>query len=173
MTPRTGTHVPYASSAASSGISPRFFSRLGIAAGVVLGIILALPSSAFAVDYRSLKEAAILYDSPSQKGSKLYVIRRYTPVELIIGLEGWLKVRDASGGIAWVEKSALSTQRTVQVTADQAQVRESASDGARIVFEAEKGVALELVSVGPVGWAKVKHLDGQTGFIRISQVWGV
>lgn len=136
-------------------------------------LLLGLPPAAFATDYRSLKEAAVLYDTPSQKGSKLFVVRPYTPVELIIGLEGWVKVRDASGGIAWVEKTALSTQRTVQVTSDLAQVRESASDAAKIVFEAEKGVALELVSEGPVGWAKVKHLDGQTGFVRISQVWGL
>ena len=32
---------------------------------------------------------------------------------------------------------------------------------------------LDLVEQPASGWVKVRHRDGQTGFISISQIWGV
>ena len=128
---------------------------------------------AFAIDYRSVESATVLYDAPSVKGKPLFVIRRFTPVEAVIGLEGWVKVRDAEGGMAWIEKKHLSEQRTVQIAVARAQVRDAADDAAPLVFEAEKGVALELVEVAGGGWARVRHRDGQSGFVRGNQVWGL
>ncbi|MFA7290782.1 MAG: SH3 domain-containing protein [Rhodocyclaceae bacterium] len=135
---------------------------------------LALASgSALAIDYRSVEAATVLYDAPSVRGKPLFVIKRLTPVEPVVSLEGWTKVRDAEGGLAWIEKKYLSEQRTVLVVASQAQVRREANDDAPLVFEAEKGVALELVEPVVAGWARVKHRDGQAGFVRAVQVWGL
>ena len=128
---------------------------------------------ASAVEFRAVEAATVLYDAPSQKGKPLYVIKRYTPVEVVVSLEGWSKVRDAEGGLAWIEKKALSERRTVMVTSDRAQVRRDADEGSALVFEAEKGVALEFVEPGPTGWARVRHRDGQSGFVRSLQVWGL
>lgn len=135
--------------------------------------LLLASASAFAIDYRSVDAATVLYDSPSVKGKPLFVIRRHTPVEPVVSLEGWAKVRDADGGLAWIEKKYLSEQRTVQVVVARAQVRREASDDASLAFEAEKGVALELLEAGVGGWAKVRHRDGQSGFVRGNQVWGL
>ena len=57
------------------------------------------------------------------------------------------------------------------VTAVRADIRQSADDSAPIVFQAEKGVALEFMENVP-GWVKVRHRDGQAGYIRLSQVFG-
>ena len=35
-----------------------------------------------------------------------------------------------------------------------------------------KGVALEIVELGMDPWVKVRHRDGQIGYVRTSQVWG-
>lgn len=135
---------------------------------------LALASSAaLAIDYRSVESATVLYDAPSVRGKPLFVIKRLTPVEPVVSLEGWTKVRDAEGGLAWIEKKFLSEQRTVLVVASQAQVRREPNDDGPLVFEAEKGVALELVEPVVAGWARVKHRDGQAGFVRATQVWGL
>jgi SH3-like domain-containing protein len=128
---------------------------------------------AMAIEYRSVDAAAVLYDAPSVKGKPLFVIKRFTPVEPVVSLEGWTKVRDADGGLAWIEKKHLSEQRTVLVTAAQAQVRREAGEDAPLVFEAQKGVALELVEPATAGWAKVRHRDGAAGYLRASQVWGL
>lgn len=139
----------------------------------VLGFALIAGQPAFAIDFRSVDVPTVLYDAPSVKGKPLFVIRRYTPVEPVVSLEGWAKVRDAEGGLAWIEKKHLSELRTVQVTAASAQIRREAGDEAPLVFEAEKGVALELLEPTATGWAKVRHRDGQTGYVRAVQVWGL
>ena len=136
---------------------------------VVAGV--AMP--ALAIEYRTVDAAAILYDAPSQKGSKLFVIRRGTPVELVVNLEGWSKVRDADGGLAWIEARHLGKRRTVIVTAARGQIRQSADDSAAVVFEAEKGVSLDFLAAAAGGWVKVRHRDGQSGFVRANQIWGV
>jgi len=133
-----------------------------------------LASSAFALEFRSVGESgAVMFDAPSQKAKPLFVVARSTPVEVVVSIEGWTKVRDTTGDLAWVEKGALGDKRMLIVTAPSAEVRNQADGSAGIAFEAEKDVLLELLEPGPAGWAKVRHRDGQSGFVRVSQVWGL
>lgn len=132
-----------------------------------------LAAPAQAIEYRSVDTPAVLFDSPSQKGVPLFVIRRGTPVEIVVSLEGWAKVRDADGGLAWIEKKNLAERRMLIVTAGRAAVRQSPEDSAALVFDADRGLVLELVEPASGGWAKVRHAEGKSGFVRASQVWGL
>jgi SH3-like domain-containing protein len=67
----------------------------------------------------------------------------------------------------------LAEKRSVIVRAERAQVRAAADDKAALVFEAERDVVLELLEAVPGGWAKVSHRDGQSGFLKAPQVWGL
>ena len=141
-------------------------------------LLLALPllaaSAAPAGEFRSIAENATpMYDAPSVKANKLFVASRFYPVEVIVQVDNWTKVRDAAGDLAWVEKKNLTDTRTVVVTAALADVRQKTEDGAPLVFQARQGVALEIVELGVGPWVKVRHRDGQTGFVRASQVWGL
>ena len=125
-----------------------------------------------AADYRSVAEsAAVLYDAPSVKSNKLYVVSPGYPFEVVVVVEGWSKVRDASGDLTWIESKHLADKRTVLVKTPVAQVRESADDSAPVVFQAQQNVLLELLDVAG-GWLRVRHRDGQSGFVRVAQVWG-
>ncbi|MDP1734402.1 MAG: SH3 domain-containing protein [Sulfuritalea sp.] len=135
--------------------------------------VLAATSPAFALDYRSVTEAAPAYDAPSAKSKPLFVVLAGTPVEVVVSLDGWSKVRDGKGDLTWIEKKHLSDRRTVMVRADRTQVRAAADDKAALTFEAERDVVLELLEAAPGGWVKVKHRDGQTGFLKAPQVWGL
>jgi SH3-like domain-containing protein len=142
-----------------------------ILAASVLGLA---ATSALAVDYRSVVvPVAILYDSPSQKGKKLYLIKAQTPVEAVVRLEGWVKVRDAEGTLAWIEVGNLAERRTLVVTAPHAEIRESDKAEAPVVATLDKWVVVDFVEAGSPGWAKVRHRDGTTGFVRSTQVWGL
>lgn len=142
-------------------------------AALGLAITLAVPL-AWAMDYRSVADNGVpMYDAPSQKAKPLYSIARGTPVEVVVSLEGWSKVRDARGDIAWIEKRALAETRMVIVTARTAEVRAQPDSATPLVFEAEKNVVLDLLEAAPAGWAKVRHRDGQQGFVRVTQVWGL
>ena len=143
-------------------------------AGVLLLAALTAPALAQkGVDYRSVGEnAAILYDAPTLRGKKLFVAPRGMPFEVVVTIEGWQKVRDRTGDLAWIERRAVSARRTVLSVAP-TQVRERAEDGAPVVFEVAANVVLELTDAPVAGaWLRVRHRDGATGFIRASQVWG-
>lgn len=139
---------------------------------LALAATLLLPLSAAAIDYRSIAEPAILYDSPSDKGKRLFIIAAGTPVEVVVNLDKWAKVRDAGGGIHWVDRAALSDKRTVIVRA-RATVRQRAAMDAPPAFEAAKDLVLEVGGAVTDGWLPVRHRDGSTGFIRVTDVWGV
>lgn len=136
--------------------------------------LISAAGTALALDYRSVEvPVAILYDSPSQKGKKLYLIRSQTPVEVFMRLEGWAKVRDAEGTLAWIESKQLSERRTLMVTAPRADIRQSDKPDAPVVGELEKWVVVDFLEPAAPGWAKVRHRDGTTGYVRSTQVWGL
>ncbi len=141
---------------------------------VAASLLSVAAASALAIDFRSVEvPAAILYDSPSQKGKKLYLIRAQTPVEAVVRLEGWVKVRDAEGTLAWIEARNLGERRTLVVTAPRAEIRESDKAEAPVVATLDKWVVVDFIEAAAPGWAKVRHRDGATGFVRSTQVWGL
>lgn len=152
------------------GVSARVCAlRAVIAAALVATGIDMAP----ALEFRSVSDsAAILYDAPSVKGKRLYVIGRGYPVEVVVAVEGWVKVRDASGELAWVESRLLTDRRTVMVKVALAQIYESADERSAIVFQAQQNVILDVVEPAAGNWLRVRHRDGQAGFIRAAQVWG-
>ena len=130
-------------------------------------------SAAGAADFRSVQEsAAVLYDAPSRQATPLFVVSRSYPLEVIVNLEAWVKVRDHAGALTWVEKKALSDKRMVLVTAPSVEARQRADDAAPAAFSAAQNVALELLEATPNGWLRVRHNDGATGFVRAATVWG-
>ena len=147
-------------------------SRLAVAMVLAAASLCALHAGA--AEFRSVAEsAAVLYDAPSAKAKKLYVVSHGYPVEVVVVVEGWSKVRDASGELTWIESKLLSEKRTVVVRMPLAQVREAADDSAPVAFQAQQNVLLELLEVAGSGWLRVRHRDGTSGYIRVAQVWGV
>jgi SH3-like domain-containing protein len=144
-----------------------------VGASLLTALALSGAAPAQALEFRSLAEnGVVLYDAPSLKAAKVFVAGRMLPVEVVVSLENWAKVRDSAGDLAWVEKKHLSEKRYLVVTVPRAEVREAPEPGARIVFEAEQNVVLELVE-SLSGWARVRHADGEAGFVRTSEVWGL
>ncbi|MGQ0512066.1 MAG: SH3 domain-containing protein [Betaproteobacteria bacterium] len=128
---------------------------------------------AAAADYRSVEEnAAVLYDAPSRAAKPLYVVSKHYPLEVIVNLDAWVKVRDHTGALTWVERKSLGERRMVLVTAPSAVARQRADDAAPAAFGAAQNVALELVEIAPGGWIRVRHADGAIGYLRAGSVWG-
>ena len=144
-------------------------------ARIALLLLLATMASALpAAEFRALGERpAVLYDAPSLKADRLFIASRYYPFEVLVKLDQWTKVRDANGEVAWIENRALGDRHTVLVSVPLADVRAGPGAQAPLVFEAYKQVLLEVVEAPAEGWVKVRHRDGQQGFIRVAHVWGV
>lgn len=127
---------------------------------------------ALGLEFRAVADpAAILYDGPSVKSPKLFVVNRGYPLEVVVAIEGWVKVRDANGAFSWIEAKQLTDRRTVMVRVPLAQVRVKAEDAAPIAFQVQQHVLLELVGMA-AGWVQVRHSEGGAGFVRVQQVWG-
>lgn len=141
---------------------------------LALATVLALAAaSAQALDFRSLAEPAILYETPSTQGRKLFIAAAGTPVEVVVELEQWLKVREPGGAILWVARSAVQDQHTVLITASpSAIVRQSADAQSAVSFEASTNVVLERVAPAQNGWIQVRHRNGASGYVRLTDVWG-
>ena len=143
-------------------------ARLVIVAGLLCGA-----NAAYAVDYVSVGESsAVLYDAPSLKAKKLFVVNRYMPFEQVVTLDNWVKVRDRSGGLYWVEKSALSSKRYVFALPPVLDVRAEPDLGAPRLFQVRQQVALERLESTGTGWIKVRHQNGDAGYVRSIEVWG-
>ena len=149
--------------------------------GLPVAAIALLALGAQAAEYRATAEQpTVLYDGPSAKAKPQFLYGREVPVEILVTLEGWAKIRDAGGTIGWVERKALSDKRMLVVRVPLAEVRATADDAGPLVFRAERDVLLELAETASSasatampGWVKVRHRDGAMGFVRITQVFGL
>jgi len=140
---------------------------------VVLSALILGAGAAQAVEYVSVGESsAILYDAPSTKAKKLFVVNRYMPFEQVVTLESWVKVRDRSGGLYWVEKRALSNKRYVFALLPLVDVRAAPDVGSPRLFQVRQQVALEFIESTGTGWIRVRHQDGNMGYVRGAEVWG-
>jgi SH3-like domain-containing protein len=144
-------------------------------AGLV--VLFALGGSAWAAEFHATTDVTVMYDAPSAKARPLFVLGRDIPLELIVSVEGWMKVRDAGGTVAWVDKKSVGDKRMIVVRSAVADILANPVDTAPLVFKAEQNVLLEVADTTYVtttpGWVKVRHRDGQVGYVRIAQVWGL
>ena len=144
---------------------------------VLAASALGLIAGAAHADFRQTSaDATIAFEGPSAKATRQYIYSRGTPVEVVVQIEGWLKVRDAQGALAWVEKKALTDRTNVQVKSPTADALAAPDAASPIVFRAENGVLLTLVTPQPPNagaWAQVRHRDGQVGFVRVDALFGL
>jgi SH3 domain protein len=109
-------------------------------------LLLVASQAALAFDFVSVAEPAILYDANSLKAKKLFVATRYLPLEQVVVLDNWVKVRDNTGKLFWIEKRQLSSKRYVIVTNPMAVVRRSPEDKADAVFKAAQQLGLVTIT---------------------------
>ncbi|MFC3441992.1 SH3 domain-containing protein [Sphingobium rhizovicinum] len=96
--------------------------------------------------------------------------RRDLPVKVVQVLGLWRKVEDPDGAQGWMHVRLLSDTATGIVKADVAPLHESASDGSRTLFRAERGVVGRLHDCSG-GWCTF-DVKGQRGYVKASDVWG-
>lgn len=127
-----------------------------------------------AFDFKTVGAApVILYDAPSTKGGRLFVVPRGAPLEVVLAYGEWLKVRDVTGELAWTEAKGLTAKRNVIIRTPNLKIRATPDDSAAPVFTADKGVLLEVTEAAAGGWLKVRHRDGLVGYVKNSEVWGI
>jgi SH3-like domain-containing protein len=141
---------------------------------LALAALLAPALPVLAQEFRAVGAAAsVLYDGPSERAQKRFIVVRGTPLEVVSSLGAWAKVRDFAGDVFWIPQAELTAARNVVVSRALASVRKTPGSVGELVFQAERGVMLEVVDEpAPSGWLRVRHRDGAAGFVSADEVWG-
>src|SRR5689334_21327689 len=103
--------------------------KLSAALSATLFALFAASSAGAApgLEFRSVGATpAIMYDAPSAKGRKVSIAPRGMPVEVVLTYGEWVKVRDATGDLSWVEAKQLVAKRHLVVKTANARVRAAA-----------------------------------------------
>ena len=56
---------------------------------------------------------AVLFEGPSKTTEKIYIVTEGYPLEVLVSLKDWKKVKDHNGKISWIESKNIHNERTV------------------------------------------------------------
>lgn len=145
----------------------------GLSATLAIALLLSCPAARAGFDYVTSGQPAILYDAPSTAAEKIAIVGAGYPLEVLVRTENWLKVRDHSGALLWIEASAAQGKPAVMVTAATAYALEKPQPDAPARFRVTQGVLLEILGPsGEPGWIKVRHPQGGEAYVNLRDIWG-
>ena len=101
----------------------------------------------------------------------LWTVGKHYPVDTIRKSGNWYRIRDFEGDIGWIHRSLLKKTPAVVVKSALVNVRKGPGTNFRVLFQAEKGTSFMLLR-RKGKWFKVRHADGDTGWIHRNLVWG-
>ena len=141
---------------------------------IVIGLLFVLLSAvnAQAIKMVSIKgESVNMRSGPGENYSVLWELGRGFPLK-IVGTKGsWTKVEDFEGDTGWIYSKLVNRRAHLIVKKKRINVRSGPSSSYRLVGKANYGVVFKTVK-NSKGWAKVKHENGLTGWVRRDLLWG-
>jgi SH3-like domain-containing protein len=108
---------------------------------------------------------------PGKNYEVLWSVGRYFPVDIVKTSGDWRQIRDYEGDVGWIHHSLLKEIPSVIVKGSLVNVREGPGKDTKVLFQAETGVSFK-VEEKKDKWLRVKHADGDTGWMHESLVWG-
>ena len=131
---------------------------------------------ASSADFVSIKvKKAFLYEGPSSSTDKEFIITEGYPLQVMVRLKDWIKVKDHLGKISWIQSADTSKDRNVMTLNDNVNLFYKPTTDSVHLAKIEKDITLKLLSPFPTnGWIQVKTLSQNIeGYIRAEDVWGL
>ncbi len=118
---------------------------------------------------------AILHDAPSDSSSKTFIVTKGYPLEVVVSLREWKKVKDHTGTISWINSENLSQKKMVLNQKKENPIYLEADSGSPILAKVNENVPLEILELVETGkWIKVySSVSNIEGYIYNSDLWGV
>jgi len=133
--------------------------------------------SSFAyADFMSVNaDQAFLHEAPSDSTKKSFIVTRGYPLEVIVSLKEWKKVKDHEGLINWIKTSDLSSKRSVLNLKGDNPIYLEPSSVSPILAKVNENVTLEILDEKKIDdWVKVYSKVGDIeGFIKATDLWGI
>jgi|TARA_B110000027_G_C15940712_1_gene221126 SH3-like domain-containing protein len=138
-------------------------------------LLFAFIQPVFSAEFIAVKtKKSILYEGPSESTSKEFIVTQSYPLQVLVKLKDWIKVRDHEGKISWIKAKDITRDRTVLTLKNNVILFYKPSYSSVKLADISVNVALRLVSpLNTDGWIEVKTLSQNIeGFIRVQDVWG-
>ncbi|MEK9771414.1 MAG: SH3 domain-containing protein [Nitrosomonadales bacterium] len=119
------------------------------------------------------KQAAF-HEAPSDSTKKIFIATEGYPVDVLVSLKEWKKVKDHEGKISWIKAEDLSKKRTVLAKSEDISFYQQPNTTSAILGKVSNNVVLDLVDdSAPQGWIKVysKAADLE-GYVETTSFWG-
>lgn len=120
-------------------------------------------------------DQAFLHEAPSDSTKKSFIVTRGYPLEVIVSLKEWKKVKDHEGLINWIKTSDLSSKRTVLNLKGDNSIYLEPSSKSPMLAKVNENVTLELLDAKKIDdWVKVySKVADIEGFIKATDLWGI
>ena len=92
------------------------------------------------------------------------------PLKQMAKKKGWIKVRDLEGDEGWINGKLIKKANIAVIKVKLANIRKGPGTKHPIVMKCERGVVLRIIKTFKT-WIKVKHADGESGYIHKNLVW--
>ena len=135
--------------------------------------LLLLLSSAYAIanERRCINKAiANVRSGPGTDYDIKWKVEKYHPVIILKKQGDWYQFEDFEKDRAWIHESLLGKENAVITIKDDCNVRSGPGTNNGIVFKVVRGVPFKVLGKKE-SWYKVKHADGDQGWIHKTLVW--
>ncbi len=115
---------------------------------------------------------ASLWSQPGgQYAYETLKVPRHYPFSVIESSDGYLKVRDYKGQIGWIKVDQVGPEKAVVVETPSVNIRKGPGKTHPILFKASQGVTFKVLAEKE-DWLKVRHENGDRGWVVKSSTWG-
>ena len=146
------------------------FHRFFLASIVTL-FILSIPVAGFTAEYVSVKKDAVnIRSGASTKSKVVWQVFESFPLQVIKRDGKWLNVVDFEGDKGWIYDTLITSNKSVIVNVETANMRSGPTTGDTVVATVKKGVVFEPLEM-KADWMKVRYKNEITGWMHNSLLW--
>ncbi len=138
---------------------------------VLIGALIVGWGTAFAGERISvIKDIANVRALPNTKSDTLWQVEKYHPLQVLEKKGKWYRFKDFEGDSGWIHSSLVGKDPTVIVRVRRANIRTGPGTQYDLAFDANKGTPFKVLETKG-RWKKVRHADGDEGWIFTSLIW--
>lgn len=133
---------------------------------IVLGAGTAMAAERVSV----IGEIANVRALPNTQSDTLWQVEKYHPLLVLEKKGKWYRFQDFEGDTGWIHSSLVDKTPTVIVKVRRANIRTGPGTQYDLAFDADKGTPFKVLETKG-RWKKIRHADGDEGWIFTSLVW--
>jgi SH3-like domain-containing protein len=108
--------------------------------------------------------------NPNTKSDTLWQVEKFHPLLVVEKKGKWFRIKDFEGDGGWIHGSLVDRTATIIVKVSRANIRTGPGTQHNLAFDAGKGTPFKVLEKKE-RWLKVRHSDGDAGWIFKSLTW--